>query len=211
MHNVVRSGSSILTLAVCLYGGIATADDSTSLGGKIDAALSAAKSYQVDITGPGDRSGSIVVVRGVGSRYRTPTSSGVTMTYMIGTTVYQHTARGWLKFIMDPSSLATLSKSTTRHRSAEPLPDRTEGGITVGAITTIVTIVLPGLDPALGTSGSGVCTYDKGTFLLRMCTFDQRTLQYSRYDDPSLTIELPAEAKDAPVIDLSPVQPRPSP
>ncbi len=212
MRNVVWSGPSIVMLAMFLFGGVAIADDSTSLGGKIDAAASAAKSYQVDIAGPGDRTASIVEVHGVGSLYRTTSSRGDTVTYAVGSTVYQSIAGGaWLKMVMDPNDMATLSKSFTRHRSAEPLPDRTEDGVTVGAIKTEVTMMLPGLNPSTRTIGPAVCTYDKGTFLLRTCTLDQTTMRYSRYNDPSLTIEVPAEAKAAPATDLPPLLQRPSP
>jgi hypothetical protein len=209
MRNVVWSGSSIVMLAVCLSGGVATADDSTSLGDKIGAALSAVNSYQVDIAWPAaGRGGSLVVVHGVGSRYRETRRLGDTISFiMLGPTLYQRTSAGWHKFIMDPNDFASLSQPTAFRRSAEPLPDRTEGGVTVGAIKTTVTMVLPDLDPVSSTRGPGVCTYDKGTFLLRACTFDQTTLQYSHYNDQSLTIEVPAEAKDAPVVNLPPILP----
>ncbi len=208
MRNVVWSGSLVLMLAVCLSGGIATADDSTSLADKIDAAQASVTSYQVDTTGPGPQNSTLVIVRGVGSRYRT----GETVMYTIGSTIYQRTAEaGWRMFRMDPNDLATLSRSATRHRSAEPLPDRTEDGVTVGAAKTVVTLVVPGLEAATSTADPLVCTYDKVTFLLRTCTFGQMTMHYSRYGDPTLTIELPAEAKDAPAVDLPSVLPHPSP
>jgi hypothetical protein len=212
MRSVLWSGSSIVMLAVCLCGGVATADDPASLGDKIGAALSAVHSYQVDITWPVyDRSGSLVVVHGVGSRYHETTHLGDTTDFiMLGATLYQRTRTGWHKFILNPNDFATLSKPPALRRNAEPLPDRLEDGVTVGAMQTAATVVLPDLDPVSNTRGPGVCTYDKGTFLLRACTFDEATLHYSHYDDPSLTIEVPAKAKSAPAIELPSMLPQPT-
>ncbi len=209
MRNVVWSGSLIVMLTTCLSGGVATADESTGLGDKIGAALSAVNSYQVDITWPVyDRSGSLVVVHGVGSRYHETRHLGdTTDSIMLGATLYQRTRTGWHRFILNPNDFATLSKPPALRRNAEQLPDRIEDGITVGAMRTAATTVLPDLDPVSNTRGPGVCTYDKGTFLLRACTFDEATLRYSHYDDPSLTIEVPAAAKDAPVVNLPPILP----
>jgi hypothetical protein len=199
MGNVVWSGSSIVMLAVCLCGGAATADDSTDLGSKFDAALSAVKSYQVDVT-RGDRRSTTVFVHGVGSRYQSTSSLGDTTVYTVGTTIYQQLPgmAGWHKVVIDRDDAAMFAKSATRRRAAEPLPDRTEDGVTVGAVRTTVTMVFPGMNPETITMGPGVCTYDKSTLLFRTCTFDHGTFSYSHYDDPSLTIELPAEAKNAP-------------
>ena len=221
MRKTVWSGGSIVMAAgLCLFGGVAAADDSTSLASKIEAAAFAVASYQIDFTGPGDRSGSTVFVRGVGSRHRTTSGARDAVSYVVGTTVYQGINGAWTRFVMDPNDVATLAKSVTRHRSVEPLPDRVEDAVTVGAIKTSITMMVPGtmmapgLNPGLTSSihtfGPAVCTYDKGMFLLRVCRTDQMTIRYSRYDDPSLTIEVPAEAKNAPEIDLPSVVPRPS-
>ena len=199
----------MVVLALCLCGGAATADDATDLGSTFDAALAGVKSYQVDVTHGGDRADTVVVVHGVGSRYTSTSSRGEMVTYNIGATVYQHVpgTTGWTKSTMNLGDVATLTKPATRRRTAEPLPDRTEDGVAVGAIKTSITMVLPGVDPAMSTIGPGVCTYDKSTLLFRTCTFDQGTYRYSRFDDPSLTIEVPAEAKDAPTTRLPPILP----
>ena len=199
MRNVVWSGSSVAMLALCLCGGAAAADDATDLGSKFDAALAVVKSYQVDVT-RGDQHSTTVVVHGVGRRFTSTSSGGDTIIYTVGTTVYQHFAGtpGWTKFTVSPADFATFTKPYARRRLAEPLPDRMEDGVAVGAIKTSVTMELPGLDPAMTTIGPGVCTYDKSTLLFRTCTFDQGTYHYSHFDDPSFVIDVPTEAKDAP-------------
>jgi hypothetical protein len=207
MRNVVWSGSSIVVLAVCLFGSVATADDATSLMSNIEAAQSAVNSYKVDVTGPGDRTGSTVSVRGVGIEFRTKSGSFDAVSYLVGTTVYQRFNGGaWTKFIIDPEAAAAFAKSITRHRSTELLPDRIEDGVTVGAIKVDMTVTIPSSypdsSPPTTRSSLSVCTYDKVTLLFRVCKTDTTTRQYSRYDDPSLTIEVPAEAKAAPAIDL---------
>ena len=146
-------------------------------------------------------------VRGVGSQYRTTSSLGDTAFYIVGTTVYQRVNGGaWTKFVIDPAAAAAFAKSFTRHRSIELLPDRQEDGVTVGAIKVDATVTVPGSypesSPPITVSRLAVCTYDKVTFLFRACKTNTSTRQYSRYDDPSLTIEVPAEAKDAPTLKL---------
>ena len=211
MRKSVWSGRSIVMAAgLCLFGSVAVADDATSLVSKIEAATSAATSYQIDFTGPGDTRASMAFVRGVGSQYHTTSASADMVSYSVGTTMYQSVNGGaWLKIVMNPNDVAALTKSVTRHRSAELLANRIEDGVTVGAIKTEVTAMVPGLNPSSHTLGPAVCTYDKATFLFRMCKTDHITMRYSRYDDPSLTIEVPAEARNAVEIVLPAVAPQP--
>ena len=199
MRKLVWPGPSIVILALCLSGSVATADDATSLLDKIDAAKSTVKSYQVDVTGPGDNRSSIVFVRGVGTRYHLTSGHTDFAAYLVGTTIYQRFNGGaWLKFVVD----VPASTSLKRQQTAELLPDQLEDGVTVGAIKTEVTAMISGLhvDVNSSTYASGpiVCTYDKLTLLFRVCKTDAVTRQYSHYDDPSLTIDVPEEARNAP-------------
>ena len=67
------------------------------------------------------------------------------------------------------------------------LPDITAGGATWGSFVT--TAAGPQKDQRL------TCVYDKATYRVGVCKNDGLTMSFSRYDDPTNVVTVPAAAK----------------
>ncbi|HEY6236883.1 MAG TPA: hypothetical protein VIW69_17410 [Candidatus Elarobacter sp.] len=186
---------SALTLALVVATGVpaAAADDGAALSAKIDQAIGAATSYHVAVSGP---SGFVVDILEVGhDRVRIVSTVGGTTTesLVIGTAMYYHgPATPWaaaaVPAVKRPrKNLLYMAAPDTK---LEPLPDRSDAGVTYGAFGSL----------ALGNGGIPAtmeCTYDKATFLPHACTIVIQSLPtplhviYDRWSDPANVIEAP--------------------
>ncbi|HEV2740156.1 MAG TPA: hypothetical protein VGU66_16365 [Candidatus Elarobacter sp.] len=186
---------SALTLALVVATGVpaAAADDGAALSAKIDQAIGAATSYHVAISGP---SGFVVDILEVGhDRVRVVSTVGGTTTesLVIGTAMYYHgPATPWaasaVSAVKRPrKNLLYMAAPDTK---LEPLPDRSDAGVTYGAFGSL----------ALGNGGIPAtmeCTYDKATFLPHACTIVLQSLPtplhvtYDRWSDPANVVEAP--------------------
>ena len=198
---------SALTLALVVATGVpaAAADDGAALSAKIDQAIGAATSYHVAVSGP---SGFAVDILEVGhDRVRVVSTVGGTTTesLVIGTAMYYRgPATPWaasaVAAVKRPrKNLLYMAAPDTK---LEPLPDRSDAGVTYGAFGSL----------ALGNGGIPAtmeCTYDKATFLPHACTIVVQSLPtplhvtYDRWSDPANVVEAPPG--------VAPPTPAPSP
>jgi len=183
-----------VALVVAASVPVAAADDGTALSAKVDAALSSAASYRVTVQGPNGFSIDIVSVGHDRVRVQSSAAGTAAESVVIGPAMYYHTAGNpWTANVVPvvKRSRKNLLYMGAPDTKLEPLPDRTEGGVTYGAFGSI----------AVGNAqvpATMECTYDKATFRPHACTIVLQALPtplhvtYDKWDDPSNVVEAPA-------------------
>ncbi|HTD37196.1 MAG TPA: hypothetical protein VK669_06770 [Candidatus Limnocylindrales bacterium] len=182
------------------------------LTARVDAAIANATSYRVTVNGPNgltvdirewgpDR---VKITRAIGAA----TGSATAESIVIGTAMYYR--EPGTEWKAAPVPAISRVRRNRLYMGApdtllQPLPDRSEGGATVGAFRS----------DAAGNGqrpGSMDCTYDKATFRPRACTVvlqgspAQIHVAYGGWDDPANVVEPPPGVAPPP-----PPTPPPSP
>lgn len=163
------------------------------LTARIDAAIANATSYHVSVTGP---NGLAVDIREWGPdrvKITRTIGSATAESIVVGTAMYyREPGSEWKAAPVPPISRVRRNRlyMGAADTLMQPLPDRSEGGATVGAFRA----------DAAGNGqrpGSMDCTYDKATFRPRACTVvlqgspEQIHVAYGGWDDPANVVEPP--------------------
>jgi hypothetical protein len=197
---------------LCVLGAVAVssalavparADDPSTLTEKLGTAAAGVKSFVVEmrVTGTTGVNGTLTFVRPLNIKSDFSMGQMQIETYMVDGMVYMRApAGGWQKMRIDAAASPALSANIADSLKASKvtvLPDRQEDGATVGVIA--VDAKLPVVAGTLGQSGPQqiVCSYDKTSYLIRVCTSSLMTMTYTKYNDPANTVVLPPGAKDA--------------
>lgn len=208
----------ILALSVAVSGP-AAADESPALTAKICAAAAKITSFVGVSSVPGTTgvTSETTFVRPQKMKSVTTIGTLTVEAYLVDDTMYLHTPQvGWQKMALSQVSNSPLAIDIAdRMKSSKVnyLPDRQEGGTTVGVYE--VATPLPSTDSTLPAPGATAapaapqqtltCTYDKTTYLTRTCGNAMMTITYTKYNDPANVVDLPPEAKNA--TSLLPPQP----
>jgi hypothetical protein len=210
----INSGRTVLAFmfigGAALMCGPVRADDASDLAAKRAAASATIRSSQVTITGRSN----LQAMTGVTTmasldRFEQVTTIGdrTISSYGIDGFLYVHDpaqpATPWIKFSYDKTQFETFAKQIFTSRQLKPLPDAVEDGVTVGMFEVTATFA-PGM--GTGRTETVTCSYDKQTYLNKRCASATLVRTYSHYNDPSLVVELPPEAKDA-VLQPAPLVP----
>jgi len=172
----------------------ARADDASELQTKIRAALRTAKAFVETVTMKGPAAplggtGTFTVV--APNRYRQYVASqlsGTDDTIIIGHEVYGNEGKGWTVQTWTDRLVTGFEGDVFAVKVVSVGPDQTVDGKTVGSFVMV--------DPhGAKESDTMNCTYEKQTFRPISCSDAMSTIKYSNYDDPSVTIETPKNAK----------------
>ncbi len=126
-------------------------------------------------------------------------------TYQVDGIVYLHSQPGdsWRKVKYDamhpPTQVLDLVRAAKNEQIAI-LPDSKEEGVTVGVVQISVQLPVPAGTASIGPPVTLTCNYDKGTYHFRSCANAMMSMTFTKYNDPSNTFELPAEAAGAVLI-----------
>ncbi|MGR4065668.1 MAG: hypothetical protein ACLQPV_09525 [Vulcanimicrobiaceae bacterium] len=164
----------------------ANASDASALQDKIRAALRSAKSFVMTATvkagTPGAPAGGSVVYTVVApNRYRQVSSPtlGADDTILIGNQIYGHKGAGW--------DVQTWTNA---------LVAGFESDVFLVDVTSVDGTNFVMRYPHEGPNKQTLlCTYDPQTFRPQTCTGEELTLTYAQYDDPSIAIPTPPNAK----------------
>jgi hypothetical protein len=201
------AGATAIVLA-SLFGGTARADDGSDLWTKLSAAQASVTSMQMTVrsTVPGYTAGGPAVVITFVSPHMVSTVSNmggseISAYYMGDGFLYTHAATVWRKFPRAPEAsdeLKTRLKGILGSRQIVILPDRVEDGQTVGVYQSVTAPPDAASPPVSALASKSVtCSYDKKTYLARICTDATTVVTFSRYNDPTLAVELPPDSKAA--------------
>jgi hypothetical protein len=187
------AGAAAAGVMLAVVAAAAATDDATALSAKVDQAISSAASYRVSVTGPDGLALDIVSVGRDRVRVHSTVAGATSESVVIGTAMYYHGgSSAW-------AASAVPAVKTTRKNllymaapgtKLEPLPDRSDGGVTYGAFGSL------GLGNA-GTPATMECTYDKTTYRPHTCTIVVQSLAeplhvtYDKWNDPSNDVEAP--------------------
>ena len=190
---MTRAWSALaVTLAVASGAPAAAADDGNALSAKVDQAINAATSYHMAVSAAGVAVDILTVGR---DRVRIQSTVGDTTTesLVIGTAMYYHEPSSPWAAVAVPGvkrPRKNLLYMAVPDSKLEPLPDRSDGGMTYGAFGSL----------ALGNGGvpgTMECTYDKATYLPHACTIVILSaptpvhVTYDRWNDPANVVQPP--------------------
>ncbi len=203
--------AAALTIAVLAIARSAAraADDDTRLASAIKEAQMSVSSFRETVTGLPNASTTIVFVKPDRAHLEMSFGPLKTETVVIGSTGYVRMNDGpWLVSTMQNQEnfakqyLASFQNQTT----FTFLPDRQEGGITYGTLSTTIgasTLLPPSGAMAENTASTPItmqCTYEKATYLMHVCTMQQPgsqipiTITYSAWNDPQNVVTVPPDA-----------------
>jgi hypothetical protein len=186
------AGAALVLLAQILP---ASADDASVLQTKIRAALRTAKSFVETVTikgSPGHPLGGAATLTVVApNRFRQFVNGGPgdsDDTIIIGDDVYGNEGKGWDVLNWTDRLVTDFEGDVFAVRVSSVGPDRTVDGKTVGSFAMI--------DPHGATDNDILqCTYEKSSFRPLACTGIMSTIKYASYDNPTLAIEAPKNAR----------------
>ncbi|HEX3463375.1 MAG TPA: hypothetical protein VHS78_04930 [Candidatus Elarobacter sp.] len=175
------------------------------LTARVDAAIANATSYHVTVRGPELN----MDIREFGpDRVRIVTTRAGTSfeSIVVGTAMYYRApGTDWKAYPVPPVSRVRRNRlfMGTPDTLLEPLPDRSEGGVTVGAFRSqaVANNQVP---------GTMECTYDKTTFRPGTCSVTLQGLSapvqvaYAGWDDPANVVEPPPGVAAPPAPSPSP-------
>lgn len=178
----------------------AGADDPQALTAKLVAAAAGVNSFVIhmQVTGAAGVSGSLTFVRPMRIKSEFTGDATSVETYFIDGTVYTHLPGGWEKMKIDSAHTSAQSVNIADGLASSVvtvLPDRTEDGASVGVIEVENPVAPAGGLTAQAAGSRMVCSYDKTSYRLRVCTNSIMTMTYAKYNDPANVVELPPEAK----------------
>ena len=188
---------------------LARADDPRALTTKLVAAAAGVNSFvvQMKVTGATGVSGSLTFVRPMRIKSEFTGDATSVETYFVDGTVYTHLPGGWQKTKIDgahaPPQSVNIAEGLTA-ATVTVLPDRTEDGASVGLIEVETSVAPAGGLTAQAAGSRMVCSYDKTSYLLRVCTNGIMTMTYTKYNDPTNVVELPPEARSARTVRAAP-------
>jgi hypothetical protein len=168
---------------------------------KIAAAMSKVTSFRVQLSSTGGFGGTITVMVPQ-KRTKAVVAMGTTVNEMVmadGHT-YSRINGGEWRPTEAPGGGAGFADSVLK-AMGDPskfrvLPDRMENGTAVGVYE--VTVPLSAVMPAGMTVPPLTCTYDKVTYLPRVCTIQSMTQTFEGWNDPANVIDVPVVASPAP-------------
>jgi len=174
----------------------ARADDASELQTKIRAALRGAKAFVETFAMKGPAAliaGTSTFTVVAPNRYRqyvvSPTS-GIDDTIIIGHEIYgnEGKGKGWTVQTWDDRLVTGFEGDVFAVKVISVGPDQKVGATTVGSFVMV--------NPhGAKESDTLQCTYEKTAFRPLVCTSDLSTVKYTNYDDPSLKIETPKNAR----------------
>jgi hypothetical protein len=212
-------------IAALIFGGCVTwcapvrADEASDLDARLQTAAATVRTSQTTMTGrPGQADMFIVTTMAAPDRFKQEMTVGKqTMSfYGVDGFFYLHETSAsspdspWAKFAFDKTKTEMYARQLILNRQVKLLPDVIEDGVALGMFEATATFANDAIASRVETT---TCSYDKQTYLKKRCTSATSTTTYSRYNDPSLVIELPPEAKNAVLMptpnfpDLSPPKP----
>jgi hypothetical protein len=178
------------SIACALPGSPAVASDASVLQAKIRAALRSAKSFVATVAikpqALAPAGGTIVYTVVAPNRYRQAVSGlpGADDTIIIGHEVYGNRGSGWDVQTWDDRLVTGFEGDLLDVTVVAAGPDANGAG----------TFTMKDPHGARETD-TLACTYEKATFRPLVCTAGYETMTFSRYDDPSVAVPTPANAK----------------
>jgi hypothetical protein len=142
---------------------------------------------------------------GLAVKMETAAGSLTIDTYIVDSTLYLSiNGSPWQKKALDTEQFKAYTGSLIDAFKTNPpvatlQPDRVDGGVTYGDVR-IVSATPPSLasmSPSLPPTMSIECMYDKATYLMHECDTEQFSIAYSKFNDPSNSVELPLAAANA--------------
>jgi hypothetical protein len=192
------------------FGTAAQADQAQDVLSKITAARAHITSMQIVMTGETQAypvSMTLTVVHS--DRFHEVDTAGplVTDAYAIGDGYFYHGFSGlkmpiWQKSKSSKADTASILRQLTLPIVAHQLkllPDRIEGFSVAGVFESTMQVPPMWAGQMGGTDQTVTCSYDRATYFLRTCAEKSFTMTFSHYNDPELFVELPPEARAAPV------------
>ena len=179
--------SLVLPLSLALLAGAAmpaAAQHLAAARAKVGTAMRAARSFGATTTTPNGVNGTVTFV--APDRYHSAfTASGFSYDVTIaGTTAYVGVNGSAPQRVQAPPAFLTTQTQLRDVPVDALLPDVTVGGVTYGRFQT--NTAGPQHDQRL------TCTYDKSTYRLQRCENPSLSVVFSRYDDPSNAVAVPA-------------------
>jgi hypothetical protein len=204
--------AAVTAFAVTALGAAAAptgADDVAAITANLAAAAASINSFvlEMQVTGTTGVGGSMTFVRPMRMKSEFVIGAMAVQTYFVDDVFYMHLpSNGWQKTTLEASHLPPVSMNLADSLSRAKvtvLSDRQENGATVGVIR-VDTQIPNSVGTPMMPSGPQhiVCSYDKQSFRLRICTNDIMTMTYTRYNDPRNSVVLPPDAKNAKLVVL---------
>jgi hypothetical protein len=200
-------------LAALLSGPFpARADDATTIRERLKAASASVHSVviEMEMSPPGaalpntPRSINILMTVATPERAKAIAVAGPIRveSYEVDGMLYVHIEPGdsWRKMSFDPTHPPTQMLDVIRAAKNEQmavLPDTQEDGLTVGVIQIEMQLPVPAGMASVGPPVALTCNYDKATYRMRSCANPTMSMTFTKYDDPSNTVELPLGAATA--------------
>jgi len=191
---LIAAGTALVVLAQILPAGASEASD---LQTKMRSALRTAKTFVETISIKGSLGhplgGTATYTIVAPDRFRqTGTTAGAPPddTIIIGHDVYGNEGKGWDVQTWSDHLVTSFEGDVLNVKVASIGPDQTVDGKIVGTLVMI--------DP-LGASDADTlqCTYEKLSSRPLACNGTHSSIKYTNYDDPTITIEAPKNAKRA--------------
>ena len=176
----------------------AVADDDAGLRAKVNAAMAGVRAMQIRFTAGNGATG-IAAVLPHPERMKVQFSMGPASleVYEVDGFMYRSVNGGpWSKSRLGSgANLFAFTRSFDVRATVKAGPDDTEDGVRYGTFTVDEpSVFAEGAGPGAATID---CSYDKATYRLHRCANNGVTMTYGDYDDPKLTVELPAAAAAA--------------
>ena len=203
---------AFVSLAALLSGSVpACADDAASIKDRLRAASAAVHSVVIDMemsppmaavpTMP--RTINLIVTVAAPGRAKVVAIAGPTQieTYQVDGMLYMHLQPGdsWRKSYNPthpPAQVLDVIRAAKNERITV-LPDSEEEGVTVGQVQIEVQLPAPAATASVGPPVTLTCSYDKLTYRMRSCANATMSMTFTKYDDPSNTVDLPVGAATA--------------
>jgi hypothetical protein len=209
---------AFFALAVALSTSVAARADDSSVQGRLKAASAAVHSVVIQMEmdtsalGPAAsataprRINMLVTVASPGRAKAVVAIGPIHVeTYQVDGILYLHMQPGdsWRKMSYDPANPPPQLLDLMRMAKNEQftlLPDREDDGVTVGVVQIAMQLPAPAGMASVGPPATLTCSYDKTTYHLNSCANAAMSITFTKYDDPSNTVELPPGAASAVLI-----------